>query len=290
MGMEVDLARTMLAVADRLSFSGAGEELAVVQSTVTTRIRALERHVGARLFDRSPQQVRLTEDGERLLPHARALVDAEDQLLGATRSADDLTGRVRVAAAESMCAYRLPQVIVGLMREHPGLEVEFFPAETRPALRHLLGRRCELAVLLDATDPGQRVRMVDVGVEPVLLVGAAGGPGVTRLEDLVDHPLFLFEEGCSYSDAFLGLLAARGVGPARVTRFSSIEAVKACVAAGLGIGLLPRASLRPGEPLEQLPVQVDPTRVVLAQERARYATPAVGAVAGALRSAWGGKR
>ena len=286
--MDVDLARTMLAVADLRSFSAAGRELSVVQSAVTTRIRSLERLVGARLFDRSPQQVRLTEQGERLLVHARALVDAEDRMLGALRPEDDLAGRVRIAAAESMCAYRLPRLVALLMREHPGLEVEFFAAEGEEAIGHLLGRRSELALVLDPDDLDPRVEVAPIGQERVLLVVGPEGPAPARLEELAEIPLFLLQEGCSYSDGLLRTLAAQRVTPPRVTRFSSLEAVKACVGAGLGVGLLPEASLRPTDPVRPLAVPVAPTTVTLAREGARYATASTRHVAHVLASTWGG--
>lgn len=286
--MEVDLARTMLAVAEHRSFSAAGQELSVVQSAVTTRIRTLERLVGSRLFDRSPQQVRLTDQGERLLDHARALVDAEERLLAAARPDDEITGRVRIAAAESMCTYRLPELVVHLMRAHPGLEVEFFAAEGDEAVGHLLARRCELAVVLDPGDLDARVGLSEIGMEPVLLVSGADGPTPTCLEDLAHTPLFLLQRGCSYSDALLLTLTSQGVTPPRVTRFSSLEAVKACVGAGLGVGLLPRASLRAADRVRPLPVPVAPTRVALARERSRYAGASVERVARAVAESWGG--
>ena len=64
------------AVASTLSFRAAAERLAVSPSVVSLRIRQLEEHVGARLLERSTRSVQITPSGERLLPHARKILQA----------------------------------------------------------------------------------------------------------------------------------------------------------------------------------------------------------------------
>ena len=68
--------RTFEAVARHLSFTQAAEELALTQSAVSHQIRALEEHVGARLFQRLHRGIELTEDGRTLLEGVRAGLDS----------------------------------------------------------------------------------------------------------------------------------------------------------------------------------------------------------------------
>jgi LysR family transcriptional regulator, flagellar master operon regulator len=72
--MDTEFARTFLAVAASGSFIGAAERLHVTQSTVSARIRALEQHLGCRLFERSKAGASLTEAGRRFQKHAALLV------------------------------------------------------------------------------------------------------------------------------------------------------------------------------------------------------------------------
>src|ERR1700761_3735420 len=58
-------------------------------------------------------------------------------------------------------------------------------------------------------------------------------------KDLVDQTLLLTESGCGYRKKLDTLLAAANVKPQHVTEFSSVEAIKQCVHAGMGIGFLP---------------------------------------------------
>lgn len=77
--MDVEFARTFLAVAAAGNFVGAARRLYVTQSTVSARIQALERQLGARLFRRGRSGAELTAPGRRFLRHAKALVRTLEQ-------------------------------------------------------------------------------------------------------------------------------------------------------------------------------------------------------------------
>jgi len=77
--MDTELARTFLAVAAAGNFVGAAERLHITQSTVSTRIQALEVHMGARLFRRGRGGAELTPAGQRFLRHAKAMVRTLEQ-------------------------------------------------------------------------------------------------------------------------------------------------------------------------------------------------------------------
>ena len=72
--MDIQLARTFLAIADVRSFQRAAERLHVTQTSVSARVRTLEELLGRRLFVRNKAGASLTEAGEHFLPHARTLV------------------------------------------------------------------------------------------------------------------------------------------------------------------------------------------------------------------------
>ncbi|MDO0927477.1 LysR family transcriptional regulator [Streptomyces sp. TG1A-8] len=77
------LLRAFLAVAEELHFTRAAARLYVAQQALSRDVRRLERELGAELFVRTTRQVTLTADGERLLPHARRVLAAQDDLLTA---------------------------------------------------------------------------------------------------------------------------------------------------------------------------------------------------------------
>lgn len=228
--MDTRLLRTLRVLARTGSFTATAAELHVVQSTVTTQIRTLERHLGARLFDRLPTGARLTEAGERALAAAEEVLATEQRLLDSVRGAPAVAGDVRLGAPESMCAYRLPTIIADLARRWPGVTVHLTPVGTRQALDGVHDGLLDLALVLEDDPPATALDAVRVGAERIDLVAAPEHPDTGRY--------FLLEEGCSYTDRFARDLA--GVHP---TRFGSIEAARSCVVAGLGLSVLPRVSV-----------------------------------------------
>ncbi|MGW3988326.1 LysR family transcriptional regulator [Streptomyces sp. NPDC004830] len=77
------LLRAFATVAEELHFTRAAVRLHVAQQALSRDVRRLERELGAELFVRTTRQVALTPDGERLLPHARRVLQAQDELLAA---------------------------------------------------------------------------------------------------------------------------------------------------------------------------------------------------------------
>ncbi|MFD3456267.1 LysR family transcriptional regulator [Streptomyces sp. NPDC058691] len=81
--LEPRLLRAFTAVAEELHFTQAAARLYVAQQALSRDIRRLEVALGTELFARTTRSVRLTADGERLLPHARRVLAAHDELAAA---------------------------------------------------------------------------------------------------------------------------------------------------------------------------------------------------------------
>lgn len=289
--MDTRLLRTFAALARTENFTAAAAELHLAQSTVTVHIRDLEKELGARLFDRLPRGARLTSQGRRLLASAEEVLGAESRLRAAAAEGERVSGRVVVAAGETLCSSLLPEVVSGLRGTAPGVDVQIHAAGTEGAVEGLRAGRVDVALLL-GEDPGA----ADVVAEPMtalplVFVAAPAHPLAGRdrpltWPELETAEFFLLEEGCFYSDGLARELHALPGVRTRTTRFGSVEATRACVAAGLGLALLPRVSVDQalsdsrlaavdGPPVPDVPV-------LLARHRARWVSPAERAVTEAL--------
>ncbi|KUF17776.1 LysR family transcriptional regulator [Streptomyces silvensis] len=101
--MDLNAVRTFVTTADTGQFQEAAVELGVTQQAVSKRVAALEKDLGVRLFDRTPRGARITIDGQAFLPHARALLLAEERAMASVQPGSralrvDVVGR-RVATA-----------------------------------------------------------------------------------------------------------------------------------------------------------------------------------------------
>src|SRR5262245_25963037 len=117
--------RTFHAVATERSFTRAGQRLGLSQPAVSAQIRALERHYGGRLFELRHRRVRLSAEGEALLPYA-------ERVLGLLREADDAVaatrglerGQLALGASTTIGNYLLPPILARFRAAHPALRIE----------------------------------------------------------------------------------------------------------------------------------------------------------------------
>ncbi|MGW0824615.1 LysR family transcriptional regulator [Streptomyces sp. NPDC002845] len=296
--MDIRLLHTFAALARTGNFTATAAELHLAQSTVTVHVRTLERELGARLFDRLPRGAVLTDTGRRLLADAEAVLDAEARLraTAAASGGGRVTGRVVVGAGETLCSARLPGVVAALRRTHPDVEIHLHPTGTADAVEGLRSGRLDLALLLEERAEYADLAARLLAAEPLVLVAAHGHPltegdrvragspsgSAVGWRELAGEHFFLHEQGCSYSDRLARDLLAVPEARPRLTRFGSIEAARSCVAAGLGLTLLPRVTvedaLREGRLAEVAGPRFPDVPVQLVRLRRRWQSPAVRAV------------
>ncbi|MET8012722.1 LysR family transcriptional regulator [Streptomyces sp. NPDC005271] len=293
--MDTRLLRTFAALARTGSFTATAAELHLAQSTVTVQIRTLERELGTRLFDRLPSGALPTSAGRLLLKEAEDVLDAEARLhaTAAATNGDGADGAVRghvaLGAGESLCASRLPGVIASLRGTHPGIDLHLHPAGSAAAVEGLRTGRLDLVLLLEQEVTDADLIARPIAREPLVYLAAPEHPLAGRAvewDELAGQSFFVHEQGCSYSDHLVRRLLTLPGPPPRLTRFGSIEAARSCVAAGLGLTLLPRATverhLREGALAEVHGPPIPPVPVHLTHHRRRWTSPAARAVADEL--------
>ena len=112
--------RAFLSAVELGSLTRAAAELGCTQSAVSHTIASLEAELGFRLFKRARSGLRLTDEGERLLSAARALLAAQEQLEQTAASIRGLdTGTVRIGAFTSVAVHWLPPVLKEFQRDYP---------------------------------------------------------------------------------------------------------------------------------------------------------------------------
>lgn len=117
--------RYFVAVAERLSFSRAAEDLPLSQSALSEAVRRLEAEVGTRLLRRDSRHVELTPPGELLLADAReVLAQLDDAVDRAGRAGRGELGRLRVGFEASGAGELSTLARARFAREHPGVRVE----------------------------------------------------------------------------------------------------------------------------------------------------------------------
>ncbi|MDN6123743.1 MAG: LysR family transcriptional regulator, partial [Brevibacterium sp.] len=126
--MELRQLSAFIAVAEELHFGRAAENLHIAQPALSQLIRALEKELGVRLFERTTRRVRMTSSGEALLEPARSI---ENQVAGAKRLAqaaqEGTVGRVRVGFGGTSGYSILSLLAHEVAEKHPGISLELHP-------------------------------------------------------------------------------------------------------------------------------------------------------------------
>ncbi len=123
--IRLDDVQVFVLAADAGSFSAAARLADSTPAMVSHAVQRLERELGARLFVRSTRSMRLSDDGERYLPHARALLDA---LTSGSRALaegrGDIAGPLRLAVPSDLGRHLLLPWLDAFQAEHPGISLQ----------------------------------------------------------------------------------------------------------------------------------------------------------------------
>lgn len=245
--MELRQLETFKAVAGQLSFTGAAASLGYAQSSVTAQIQALESELGATLFDRLGRHVALTDAGQRLLSYAERLLDLAEEARAALADGAEPTGTLTVGAPETILTYRLPRILQQFRSQFPRVRLVFRPTPNADLQRAIGDGTLDVGFGLgEAQRPGG-LAAEQLHIESLVVVAPphhplAGAP-VVAAPDLQPETLLLTRPGCGYRALFTSTLAAAGIQTAASLDFGSVEAIKQCVAAGLGIAALPTVAV-----------------------------------------------
>lgn len=117
--LELRLVRYFTVVAEQLNFSRAAAELRVAQPSLSRQIQRLEKRLGVRLLDRTPQGALLTEAGKAFLPQAQALLQAARQAARTARAYTPV-GKLIIGYVEDLV---ITPALRELRRVHPGAEI-----------------------------------------------------------------------------------------------------------------------------------------------------------------------
>ncbi|MFD0745039.1 LysR family transcriptional regulator [Phytohabitans flavus] len=146
--MDTRLLEVFRAVARYGSITTAARQLSFTQSAVSRQIAALEAELGARVFDRLPRGVALTEEGRALLPHAEAVLD---RLTAARRDLDALRGlgggRLRVGAFPTAVAALVPRALATFREAYPDVALSLVEGTTPVLLDRLAAGDADVAVV-----------------------------------------------------------------------------------------------------------------------------------------------
>ncbi|TQC46104.1 LysR family transcriptional regulator [Rhodococcus sp. WS4] len=225
------------------SFRQAAKEVGVTQPTITTQVQRLEEDLGVVLVLRGANGVRATYAAERILPHALAVMRAENALRQEASAIDNLKiGSIRLAAVSTASLTVLPDVVKLLHHEYPNIRFEVTEGGSEMVRRGVSTGHFDMGLLstLKGDDrDADSLQYIDLLTGRLVLAipqeHPLAGKQSVQASDLAGQPLIFFSKGSILRDALERLVEGVEIRPVYFT--DSAETSIRMVKAGVGIAI-----------------------------------------------------
>ena len=244
-------------VARHLNYTRAAEELFLTQPAVSMQVKQLEESLGVALFEQLGKRIHLTEAGREVLTYARTITQQLDELEAVLNRIKGLSGgRLRISVATT-ANYFIPTLLGTFSRRYPDVTVSLDVTNRETLLRQLVENTVDLVIM--GQPPAELDAEAQAFMENPLVVVAPPNHPLARekkipLARLQEETFLVRESGSGTRIAMERFFSERGMRLKTGMEVGSNEAIKQSVQAGLGLGLLSRATIEQELALKRLVV------------------------------------
>ena len=244
-------------VARHLNYTRAAQELFLTQPAVSMQVKQLEESLGVALFEQLGKRIHLTEAGREVLGYARTVTQQLDELEGILNHIKGLSGgRLRISVATT-ANYFIHTLLGTFSRRHPGVTISLDVTNRETLLQQLSENTVDLVIM--GQPPAELDAEADAFMENPLVIVAPPDHPLARekkipLARLQEETFLVREPGSGTRIAMERFFAEREMHLKTGMEVGSNEAIKQSVQAGLGLGLLSRATIEQELTLKRLVV------------------------------------
>lgn len=240
--MELSDLQTFAAVARTGGITRAAEELNTVQSNVTQRVKAIEAELGTPLFERHSRGMTLTGAGKRLLPYAQRMAALMREAVLTARDDGEPKGPLSIGSMETTAAVRLPSLLADFHRRFPEVRLSLRTATTAELIGAVLDGSVDGAFVAGPVEHADLVA-TPAFREELVLVSAPRWKSIAELRAGTPEAgptALVFRAGCTYRHRLEQMMTEFGWPLAARFELGTLDGMIGCVAAGMGLTLLPR--------------------------------------------------
>ncbi|MDM0079189.1 LysR family transcriptional regulator [Variovorax sp. J31P179] len=229
------------------SLSRAAATLHIVPSAASRRITQLEAAMGSALLDRTARGVELTAAGLSVARYARAMIDDVEALDDELQNLQaGVSGRIRLVASISAIVQHLPQDLALFLHQHPSIKIELAEHTSADIVELLLQDRADVGVFVAEGDiPG--LTLQPYRSERLVVIRPAGHRFAKRkrlrFDQLLEEEWVELPPGTALAMRVAKEALKHGVKLRTRIQVKGMDSCSRMVQCGLGIGLLPQASL-----------------------------------------------
>ncbi|KAF5087908.1 HTH-type transcriptional regulator GltC [Acetobacterium wieringae] len=227
------------------SFTKAAEILHYSQSGISRMINDLEKEWRVSLLERSRAGVRLTSDGQQLLPYAKSVCDEYWKLQTKIEAINGLeSGLIRIGTFSSVATHWLPNIIKAFQKDYPNIDYELLLGDYTEIEEWILDGRVDCGFLRLPTHP--ELETIFLEQDQLMVILPETHPLVEcerfPVTALCNDPFMLLEKGAKAE--VTEIFERCGLSPK--VRFTTWDdyAIMSMVESGLGISILPELILK----------------------------------------------
>lgn len=276
-------------LAETLSFTETAQRVLLSESALSRHIKGLEDELGLELFERTSRRVRLSAEGQRLLPFAKAMNETWQTYVGELRAA-----RSQARSSVSIGAnYYVGDLIAQFCAEHPDISVRQ-PSQgdsTAQLLEMLVAGECQLVVVIDPPELDEHIGTLDLGIDSYVAVLPAqhprAGQEVIDPAGLAGDHIISFRFDSDGDRRIKAICKAAGFEPNIIFSAEVGSSIAQFVRDGLGVTFLQKKTIAKMMTEGVAYVDLEPPveiRAVLCWDRRVPPAPAVTAFLGFVRS------
>lgn len=241
--------RYLEAIVRLKSFRRAARELRLSEPSLSQQIRKLESELGAMILHREPRAVGLTDFGTAIMPHALAILNAEEQLHQAAGEHHGLLrGHVLFGTVNAGSNMLLPHVLSAFNSSYPGIDLRVTETGSLDIADAVLQGRLDMGVIVSVPEIyriPEGLHAEELLKSSLVICAPARHPLLSRhpgdITAVAKERLILFRQGYLMHEMARALLRED---PTNVIYYTdNTESAKRMVAAGIGITILPEFSV-----------------------------------------------
>ncbi|WP_338659117.1 putrescine utilization regulator PtrR [Yersinia intermedia] len=239
--MDLTQLRMFCCVAETGSVARAAEQMHRVPSNLTTRLRQLEVELGADLFIREKQRLRLSPMGHNFLCYANRILALSEEAMRITHAGEP-AGNFPLGSMESTAATRLPNLLAAYHQRYPKVSLSLITGTSGEIIEQVRAGTLA-AALVDGPVQHDELHGCRSFDEQLVIISCLDHPPMMQARDAADETLFAFRPSCSYRLRLEIWFRQAGVLPGHIMEIQSYHAMLACVASGAGLALIPHSVL-----------------------------------------------
>lgn len=241
--MNLHLLKIYVCAVEENSFTKAAEQLGISQPAVSKAVRELEAQLDTLLLERQGKYFKPNEAGQVLFDYGKSLFAMEREASEVLRAFKNVgRGRLIVGASTTVASYWLAPYLKKFSDKYPGIEVQVVGANTENVAHLLLDCKVDVA-LVEGEVVDERIETRLWRTEEMVAI-APSFENSARKRELEQQVWILREQGSGSRNVAEQLLQNMGIQAQRTLEMNSNEAIIQAVAAGCGVGIVPKITAR----------------------------------------------